>query len=311
MEFKDYYAILGVDSDADAAAIKAAYRKLARKYHPDVSKLPDAEEKFKEASEAYEVLHDTDKRAEYDQLRQYGGRQEQGFEPPPGWQSSTGSSHFSGDFSDFFNSMFGGAQGFRYQSDDAMFRQRGQDVELQLAVFLEDTLKETRKTVEYRVPVQDAQGRRVQQKKSLNVKVPQGITEGERIRLKGQGSPGINGGEPGDLYLHIRFVPHPLFDVDGHHLNITVPLAPWEAVLGSKVSVPTLDGKITLTIPANSQTGQKLRIRGKGLPGKNGNGDLFAVLKVVVPESSNAASEQLWQQLAEQNTFNPRAKWEG
>ncbi|HEY9033949.1 MAG TPA: DnaJ C-terminal domain-containing protein [Pseudomonadales bacterium] len=304
MEFKDYYAILGVDSKAGADEIKKAYRKLARKYHPDVSKEADAEDKFKEVSEAYEVLHDTDKRAEYDQLRQYGGRQQgAGFEPPPGWQSA-GDAHFSGDFSDFFNQMFGGAGGFQQRADSGLFR--GQDVELEMPLFLEDTLGDISKSVSYRVPVVDAHGRMVYSNKSLKVKIPAGVVDGERIRLKGQGAPGPDGGQPGDLFLHIRLVPHPLFDVDGHDLYITVPVAPWEAALGEKITLPTLTGKIQLRIPPASQGGQKLRIKGKGLAGK---GDLYAVLKIVIPERHSAETESLWRQLAEKAAFDPRRQW--
>lgn len=309
MDFKDYYEILGVDSDADAATIKTAYRKLARKYHPDVSKLPDAEDKFKEASEAYEVLHDKEKRAEYDNLRQYGGRQQGGhYQPPPGWQSSAGNGNYSGGFSDFFNTMFGGGGG-GFQGEQDVFRQRGQDIELQLNLFLEDCLEDVHKTIEYQVPAIDAQGRRTQQRKSLKVKVPKGVSDGERIRLKGQGAPGTNQGPAGDLYLLIRLVPHPLFEVDGYNLSIDVPITPWEAALGSKVTVPTLEGKISLSIPANSQTDKKMRIKGRGLQSKSGRGDLYVVLKIMLPEKGNDANEKLWQKLAELNTEDIRAHW--
>lgn len=307
MDFKDYYDILGVDADADAATIKTAYRKLARKYHPDVSKLPNAEDKFKEASEAYEVLHDKDKRAEYDQLRQYGGRQQGGhYQPPPGWQSSAGNGNFSGGFSDFFNTMFGGGG---FQGEQEIFRQRGQDIELQLNLFLEDCLEDAHKTIEYQVPSIDGQGRRMQQKKSLKVKIPKGVCDGERIRLKGQGGPGVNQGPSGDLYLLIRLVPHPLFEVDGYNLSIDVPITPWEAALGSKVTIPTLEGKISLSIPANSQTDKKMRIKGRGLQSKSGRGDLYVVLKIMLPEKSNPENQALWEKLAELNTEDVRAHW--
>src|SRR5690554_6457910 len=307
MDFKDYYEILGVESDADAATIKTAYRKLARKYHPDVSKLPNAEDKFKEASEVYEVLHDKEKRAEYDQLRRYGGRQQGGhYQPPPGWQSSAGSGNYSGGFSEFFNTMFGGG-GFQTEQD--IFRQRGQDIELQLNLFLEDCLEDVHKTIEYQVPVIDGQGRRSQQKKSLKVKIPKGVCDGERIRLRGQGAPGMNQGPAGDLYLLIRLVPHPLFEVDGYNLSIDVPITPWEAALGSKVTIPTLEGKISLSIPANSQTDKKMRIKGRGLQSKSGRGDLYVVLKIMLPEKSNPENQALWEKLAELNTEDVRAHW--
>lgn len=315
MEFKDYYAILGVPDSADDKAIKTAYRKLARKYHPDVNREPDAEDRFKEVAEAYEVLGNADKRAEYDELRQYG-RAGHGFEVPPGWQRSGASGGFggrpSGDFSDFFEAIFGAfggageAQGRRGEGG-----RRGQDVEMELPIFLEDTLADESKKIVYQLPQYDGAGRRLADiSKALNVKIPPGVGDRERIRLKGQGAPGIGGAPNGDLYLIIRLVPHPLFDVEGHNLIITVPLAPWEAALGTKVTLPTLKGKVNLTIPANSQTGQRLRIKGKGLVGKRGTvGDLYALLKVVMPSRSDEATRQLWKQLAEQAGFDPRREW--
>lgn len=310
MEFKDYYAILGVEPEAEKADIKTAYRKLARKYHPDLNPGEDAEEKFKEVAEAWEVLGDDTRRAEFDELRRYGGRRAGGFEPPPGWESraSGGTHHFSGDFSDFFNSIFGG--GFDEGAAGQSFRRGrpGRDVEIEMPVFLEETLAETRKPVEYELPVVE-NGRQVSRRKSLKVTIPAGVTEGERIRLRGQGVPGQGGAPDGDLYLHIRLVPHPLFDVQGHDLLVTVPLAPWEAALGAKVTVPTLDGKVSLTVAPNSQAGRKLRIKGKGLVGKAGRGDLYAVLKVVMPAQSGDQARKLWQALAEEQAFDPRAEW--
>lgn len=315
MEFKDYYQILGVAPDADEAAIKAAYRRLARKYHPDVSKEPGAEEKFKEVAEAYEVLRDANKRADYDQLRAYraahGGRGFD-FEPPPGWQPSGGFTHteFSGDsgFSDFFESIFGGARaGFGRRGD---FAQRGQDIQVDLPVLLEELAQGARAQVQVRVPPVDALGRRVPgTERTLTVTLPPGVGDGELIRLPGQGAPGLGNAPAGDLFVRVRLVPHPLFDVEGHHLLITVPLAPWEAALGAKVVVPTLTGKISLTIPPHSQSGQKLRIKGRGLPGRAGTGDLYAVLKVVMPPHSNADIQHLWRELAQKAAFDPRAEW--
>lgn len=314
MEFKDYYKTLGVEPDADNKAIKIAYRKLARKYHPDVSDQPDAEAQFKEVTEAYEVLKDSAKRAEYDELRRYGGQQ-QGFRPPPGWQSSasekaSAGGQYEGDFSDFFSSIFGEARGsqtggFHHQP----FSQRGQDIETELPVFLEDTLSKHSKEISYRLPKYNSDGRVTEINKSLKVTIPAGVTDGERIRLKGQGGLGLGKGESGDLYIRVRLVPHPLFDVEGHNIIITVPIAPWEAALGAKVTVPTLSGKIQLTIPQNSQSGQRLRIKGKGLPGKQIQGDLFAVLKVVMPNSVTEETKKQWQQLADSAAFDPRAQW--
>ncbi|MBM7061280.1 curved DNA-binding protein [Pseudomonas sp. UL073] len=312
MDFKDYYAVLDVAPDADDKTIKTAYRRLARKYHPDVSKESGAEDKFKEVAEAYEVLGDAQKRAEYDELRRYGGRQGQAFEPPPGWQSHAGGFHGSAhgedaDFSDFFESLFGAAAREQGRSR----ARRGRDLEVELPLFLEESQSGAAKPVTLQIPQFGDDGRRqADAQKTLNVKIPVGTGDGERIRLKGQGAPGVAGGPAGDLYLVIRLVPHPLFDVDGRDLLITVPLAPWEAALGAKVAVPTLDGRIQLSVPADSQSGQRLRIRGKGLADRQGgHGDLYAVLKVVMPPRSEAAARELWQQLAERAGFDPRASW--
>ena len=310
MDFKDYYQLLDVSEDSDSKQIKTAYRKLARKYHPDMNPDPGAEDKFKEVAEAYEVLKDAGRRAEYDELRQHGNRQEAGFEPPPNWQRSGGfsdadSTRFEGDFSDFFNSMFrgGGAEAGQQPRGS-----RGQDAEIEMPIFLEETATETSKLVEYQIPVYE-NGQVKDVKKSLKVKIPAGIVDGERVRLKGQGGYGQGDGPHGDLYLHIRLVPHPLFDVEGHNLVITVPLAPWEASLGTKVTVPTLTGKIHLTIAPNSQAGTRLRIKGKGMTTKTGTGDMFALLKIVVPSSANDEVKALWQSLSEKAEFDPRAQW--
>lgn len=314
MEFKDYYKILGVEPDADIKLIKTAYRKLARQYHPDMNPDKGAEEKFKEVAEAYQVLKNEKTRAEFDDLRKYGSQSQQGFRPPPGWQASHDSS-FAGDaqfsgYSDFFNSIFGGqrqserGQGF----NQTQRRTRGQDIEVELAVFLEETLKENEKTVEFQMPA-DGSSQVSPTKKHLKVKIPQGVADGARIRLKGQGNVGRNGGVAGDLYLHIRVVPHPLFDVSGHNISITVPLAPWEAALGTKIMVPTLEGKINLSIAANTQSGHKLRVKGKGLKTKTGTGDLFAIIKVVMPDKTSEKAKQLWQDLAATESFNPREEW--
>ena len=323
MDFQDYYKTLSVAPDADSKTIKTAYRKLARKYHPDVSEHHEAEEKFKQISEAYEVLKDPQKRAQYDELREYGA-QPQG---SSGGQQYSQQAHNQGDFSDFFSSIFGGghqsgpgAQGFSQQdfsqqgfSDQGFsnkgFGGKGQDIETDMPIFLEDTLALTSKPISYSLPHRDAQGRVSQVNKTLNVKIPAGVAEGERIRLKGQGGQGLGDAPPGDLYLRIRLVPHPLFDVEAHNLIITVPLAPWEAALGASLELPTLSGKIKLRIPANSQTGQRLRIKGKGLVRKDGHGDLYAVLKVVMPDSVSEESKQHWQQLADATAFDPRMEW--
>ena len=313
MDVKDYYKVLGLEPGADDKAVKAAYRKLARKYHPDVSKEKDAENQFKEVAEAYEVLKSAEKRAEYDELRKYA-QQGRPFEPPPGWQPR-GNGGFADemgggrDYSDFFESLFGAAG--RSQGPGRKSARRGQDVEMELPILLEETLADEAKKIAFQLPQYSADGQPLAAiSKTLNVKIPAGVSDGERIRLKGQGAPGLGGAANGDLYLIIRLVPHPLFDVEAHNLILTVPLAPWEAALGSKVTVPTLDGKIHLSIPANSQSGQRLRIKGKGLMNKLGErGDLYALFKIVIPAQADEPTRALWAQLAEQAAFDPRAEW--
>ncbi|MGX9462837.1 DnaJ C-terminal domain-containing protein [Shewanella sp. A14] len=316
MNFKDYYTVLGVDPKANDKAIKVAYKKLAVQYHPDVSKHPEAEEKFKEIGEAYEVLHNAKKRAEYDELRQHhlNRTQNQGRTGSgQHWNQQQSDPQTDQEFADFFNSIFGGRHsGFErsgQQRSSQSQHVKGQDIEIEFPMFLEETLVDTLKPVAFTLQQRDAQGRVVDMPKSLNVKIPAGVINGERIRLKGQGAPGQTKADNGDLYLQIRFAPHPLFDVDGRDLSIVVPIAPWEAVLGTKLKLPTLTGDIHLSIPANSQSGQRLRIKGKGLLSKKNQGDLFAVLKIVVPKSHDEASKNLWQELAEKSKFDPRASW--
>ncbi|OEC35900.1 curved DNA-binding protein [Pseudomonas cuatrocienegasensis] len=313
MDFKDYYKVLGLEPGADDKAVKTAYRKLARKYHPDVSKEADAENKFKEVAEAYEVLKSTETRAEYDELRKHAeyGRP---FEPPPGWQPPGNAGYSSGgnsnrEFSDFFESIFAGA-GRAHDAGSSSAR-RGQDIEMALPLLLEETLSDDTKTIAFQLLQYSPDGQPLPAiSKTLNVKIPAGVSHGERIRLKGQGAPGLGGGANGDLYLLIQLVPHPLFDVEAHNLIITVPLAPWEAALGSQVTLPTLNGKINLRVPANTQAGQRLRIKGKGLRNKSGEpGDLYALFKIVIPAETDEPVRALWAQLAEQAAFNPRAQW--
>lgn len=313
MEFKDYYNVLGVKKDADAKAIKTAYRKLARKYHPDMNPEEGAETKFKEIAEAYRVLKSTQLRAEFDELLQQTNQSSQGNQPPPGWKTSSNSddmssASFSGDYSEFFNSIFGAhSQSFDQSGHRQSRSVRGQDIEVELPIFLEETLKETFKEVEFALPKDSTHEK--QPKKHLKVKIPQGVVDGERIRLRGQGTPGFRGGIAGDLYLHIRLVPHPLFDVSGQDILITLPLAPWEAALGARVTVPTLDGKISLLIPPNTQSGKKFRIKGKGLKSKTKTGDLFAIVKIVLPAASSEKANGLWRDLAVSEQFDPRKEW--
>ncbi len=316
MEFIDYYEVLGVEPTADSKAIKTAYRKLGRKYHPDVSKLPDAAENFKRVAQAYEVLHSAEKRAEYDALceARKRGYNNQNRKSSTNYHTNN-STMGNQDFTDFFNSVFGAAgsrsrQQHRQQPwyEDAN-QAKGADVEFDWPVMLEDTLADTTKQIEFVIPVYDQQGYQQQVKKSLKVKIPAGARDGERIRLKGQGAPAYGNVPSGDAYLTIKLLPHPLFDVEANNLLLTLPLAPWEAALGTKVEVPTLTGKVQLTIPANSQAGQRLRVKGKGLVGKLSNGDLIATIKIVMPSSLNENSKTLWAQLADSEAFDPRREW--
>jgi curved DNA-binding protein len=317
MEFKDYYAVLGVSESASPEEIKKAYRRLARKYHPDVSKETDADEKFKDIGEAYEVLKDPEKRAEYDQLRRYGRRGDGSFEPPPGWQSASG---FGGggfteadarQFSDFFEEIFGG--GRRGGFDGGGFhrgsaRLRGEDVHARLALFLEEAFQGCEKQIAYTVHELDEHGRVRARRKTLKVKIPAGVREGQHIRLKGQGSPGLGGGEPGDLFIEIELAPHPHFIVEGRDVLITVPVTPWEAALGATITVPTVGARVNVKVPKGSTSGRKLRLKGKGFPGKH-PGDQIVILQVTVPAQHSPEAEALYRQLAElEKDFNPRAK---
>ena len=313
MEFKDYYQLLGVESSATAEEIKKAYKKQARRFHPDVSKEKDAEKKFKEVAEAYEVLKSDEKRREYDQLRTMGAAGGNGqFTPPPGWESA---SHFytspedAGEFSDFFEALFGRRSGFhRGQGADGGIRMDGEDVHAELAVLLEELHQGSEQTVQVRVPEVDAHGLVSHRLRTLKVKVPAGTAEGGVLRIKGQGAPGIGGGRNGDLLLKIRLAPHPLFAVDGRDVSLVVPVLPWEAALGCKVTIPTLQHKTRVSIPPGSQSGQKLRLAGLGLAG-DPPGDFYVVVKVVMPERISESARALYQQLAAEGAANPRA-WE-
>lgn len=325
MDFKDYYAALGVSESASFEDIKKAYRKLARKYHPDVSKEDKAADRFKEVGEAYEVLKDPDKRAEYDQLRKYGAHSDGSFQPPPGWQSAAGfgGSGFtdadSREFSDFFEAIFGGGRrggGFSGAGFGGGFerdvhrhvRRRGEDVHARLALFLEELFQGREKKVTFTVHEADKQGRVKPRQKTLSVKIPVGMREGQHLRLKGQGSPGSDGGESGDLLLEIELAPHPTFTVEGRDVLVTVPIAPWEAALGASITVPTVGAKVTVKVPKNSSSGRKLRLKGKGLPGKH-PGDQIVTLQIVMPQQHSKEAEQLYQKLAEvEQPFNPRSK---
>lgn len=311
MEFKDYYSILGVDEDASKSEIKSAYRKLARKYHPDVSKEEDAEAHFKDVSEAYEVLKDDEKRAEYDQLRRYGTSGKGGFEPPPGWESNASFSQggFTGadsmDFSDFFESIFGGAGGGFRQQRGQGFSMKGEDRHHQISLFLEEAYNGCEKSLRLQTPKPGPGGQVRHEERTLNVKIPAGVRDGQHIRLRGQGGPGMGDGPAGDLYLDVRIAPHPHFRLDGGDIYVTVPIAPWEAALGASIEVPTVGGRASLKVPPGSREGQKLRLRGKGMPGKT-RGDQYVVLQVAMPPKQTERSRELFRELSQEVPFNPR-----
>ncbi len=312
MKFHDYYQTMGVPRNASQDEIKRAYRKLARKYHPDVSKEPDAEARFKEIGEAYEVLKDPEKRAAYDQLG-HNWKAGQDFTPPPNWNGGDAGfrTHgFSGDadhFSDFFESLFGGA-GFRTQRADrgAEFAMQGQDQHAKIQISLEEAYHGTTRTIQLSTPEYDQYGNAVRKTRSLQVKIPAGVTQGQQIRLAGQGGPGISGGPAGDLYLEIELLPHRLYQTEGKDIYLNLPVAPWEAALGATVTAPTLGGNVELKIPPGSQSGQKLRLKGRGL-GKS-PGDQYVVLQIVLPKVRTENDRELFQRMAREMPFNPRSR---
>jgi len=303
MKYKDYYAALGVPRDADLDQIKKAYRKLARMHHPDVSKEAGAEEKFKDAAEAYATLKDPEKRAAYDELGKRPAGQE--FEPPPQWERDFGGQGFGGggqgghgfediDLADLLASMGHGRGGAQRAARPAA----GRDFETTVRVSLEDAHRGT--TVRLELDDGDA-GR------SLEVTVPAGVSEGQKLRLRGKGGKGHNGGPDGDIYLHIKLAPHAVFRPDKHDLYFDLALSPWEAALGTEVEVPTLDTPVLLTVPAGTRSGRKLRLRGRGLAdGKGARGDLYALTHIDVPATLTDRERELFQDLARASTFNPR-----
>jgi curved DNA-binding protein len=296
MEYKDYYKILGVARDASQDEIKKAYRQLARKYHPDVSKEANAEDKFKEVGEAYEVLRDKQKRAQYDQFGS-NYRHGQSFNPPPGWEENMGGFGGGGNFSSFFENLFGGMGGMGGAGMGGdNFYAKGEDVNAKITISLEDAFNGATKTI--RRPAGASQTG------TINVKVPAGISSGKKIRLSGQGKAGM-GGKSGDLFIEVNIAPHKHYRIEGKDIYLDLPLAPWEAALGAKVTVPTLAGKINLTIPAGAKSGQKMRLKGRGLPGKE-PGDEFVVLQIMTPAADSDKAKKLYMQMAEELAFNPR-----
>lgn len=309
MQFEDYYKTLGVARDASQDEIKRAYRRLARKFHPDVSAEADAEDRFKALAEAYEVLKDPEKRAAYDRFGS-DWRAGQEFHPPPDWDAGF---EFRGggrrgepqDFSEFFESLFSRDGRDGHGGRPGGFKGRGQDHHARILIDLEDAYQGATRTVTLDRPGVDAQGRIVQRPHTLKVRIPRGITAGQRIRLSGQGGGGP--GAPGDLYLEVDFRPHPRYSVVGRDITLELPTTPWEAALGSTVTVPTLGGAVELKIPAGSQSGRKLRLRGRGLPG-DPPGDQYVVVQIVVPAATTEEAREFYQQMARVMPMNPRVE---
>jgi curved DNA-binding protein len=326
MKYQDYYETLGVPRDASAGEIKKAYRRLSKQFHPDRNKEKGAEDQFKKVGEAYQVIGDPEKRKKYDQIGR-GFHQGQDFTPPQGWQGvpfdfegafARESGPMSG-FSDFFETLFG-AQGARGRAGartgprpnpyapEAQREKVGADRETDVTITLEEAYIGATRTVHLTTTSTSLDGGRSQEKKTLDVKIPPGTTSGTRIRLKGQGAPGVFGGAHGDLFLKVTIAPHPRFTVVDHDLSGVLNIAPHEAALGAKVPFQTLDGEVTLTVPPGSQSGRKLRLREKGLPKKNGErGVLNVELKVVVPTVLTDDERKLYEMLRDKSTFDPRA----
>ncbi len=305
MRYKDYYAILGLERSASVEDIKKAYRKLARKYHPDVSKEKDAEERFKEVSEAYETLHDPKKRAAYEQLGRH--RPGEDFNIPPEWARQFGGGgrefEFSGetDLSDLFERFSFGRAGGGARA--------GNSFEVEAPISLEDAYNGSEVAFELLVPERSVEGTLQRVPRTMRVRIPKGATDGERLRVPGKGAAGRRGGAPGDLFLNIRLREHELFKVSGRNLILTLPITPSEAVLGAQVDVPTLEGKVRVSIRPNARSGQKLRLAGKGLPGAHGKGepgDLYCELSIVTPPQASEREKALYRQLQEAGSFDPR-----
>jgi curved DNA-binding protein len=305
MKFKDYYEILGVQRTATQDELKQAYRKLARKFHPDVSKNPDAEERFKELGEAYAVLKDTEKRAAYDQMGSQW-KTGQDFQPPPDWDTGfefNGRDFGTGaetDHSDFFEALFG-RQARAGQRKNA----QGQDHHAKVLIDLADAYTGARRSISLHMPVHDAQGHVTLQERKLDVNIPKGVRAGQHLRLAGQGGPGLAEGSAGDLYLEIAFNPHPLFRIDGRNVYMDLPLAPWEAALGASVTTPTPEGPVQLTIPPGSVAGRQLRMKSRGIPGKP-PGDLYVTLTISLPPAESEVAREAYRTMAKAFDFNPR-----
>jgi curved DNA-binding protein len=313
MDFKDYYRVLGVERGASDDEIKKAYRKLARKHHPDVSKAADAQTRMQELNEAYEVLRDAEKRAAYDRVGK-GWQPGQDFRPPPDWASGfefaggPGGPGDAGDYSDFFEALFGAAR--RGQGrDSAGHRMRGQDHHAKIVVPLDDAFHGATRVLTLHSPVRDASGQVALEERRLSVAIPRGIRAGQQIRLTGQGSPGLAGGPAGDLYLEVEFAPQSRYRVDGRDLYLTLKLAPWEAALGAVVPVRTPAGTVEMTVPAGTRSGARLRLKGRGIPAASAGaapGDCYVVFELVLPSADSDKARALYQQMAKDLAFDPR-----
>ena len=311
MDFKDYYDIMGVKRDATQDEIKRAYRRLARKYHPDVSKEADAESRFKDLGEAYAVLKDPEKRAAYDQLgADWKAGQE--FRPPPDWGSGF---EFRGGFqdgggsaySDFFDSLFGRDFQTTMGGRQAGMHAHGEDHHAKVLIDLEDAYRGASRSISLSAPEIDQSGHVTTRQRTLSVKIPKGVKQGQRIRLAGQGSPGMGQGQAGDLYLEIEFKPHKLFRVEGRDVYLELPVAPWEAALGATVKAPTPAGPVDLKIPAGTSRPRKLRLRGRGIPGKP-PGDLLVELVITIPPADSESARQLYEKMQRDLSYDPRSK---
>ena len=317
MEFKDYYKVMGVERDATQDEIKRSYRKLARKYHPDVSKASDAEERFKEVGEAYAVLKDPEKRAAYDQLGS-DYKKGQDFQPPPNWDQ--GFEFHGGDtggvgaeeFSDFFETMFGGGRfrGGYTRAEQRPFTARGEDTFARIVIDLRDSYLGATRSITLQHTELGDDGRPAVRDRSLNVKIPKGVRPGQHIRLAKQGSPGAGGGERGDLLLEIAFKPDAKFAVEGSDVYLNLPVTPWEAELGASVKTPTPTGDVDLTIPPHSKAGRKLRLKGRGLPGQT-PGDFYVVLQIALPRAETDEQQAAYREFSKSFDFDPRRDVKG